>query len=222
MVTRAIGVSFRIFALILCVVSASPETQTLVTRPFRGLLCNAGIGFGSDEVTEASTRPTLPSLNILQSFLNCSTLLACTGSLWIGVPSSVPSGKVHRRRESGLACRISWGSGPAKLDEKGTLKDRLTKVSEAVRGDMGEPFMGRLTGWTMGMSICCLDMKPFGVIFSRPWRADPVMFWNLCILSESRQPPTQQADSCAGKEEESAFDAVERGSGSCGERMTAA
>ena len=60
-------------------------------------------------------------------------------------------------------------SGPFKLEEKGTLKDRLTMVSAGVRGDVGVPFMGRLMGWAMGRSMGFgLDMRPAGVIFSKP------------------------------------------------------
>ena len=128
----------------------------------------------------------------------------------MGVPSSVPSGKVHLRKESGLAWRISWGSGPAKLAENGTLKDRLTKESVGARGDIGDPAIGLLTGWAIGMSMCCLDMKPFGVIFSRPCRAEPVMFWNLCMLHYYlQQPPTQQTDSVAVEEKGWSSDAAE-------------
>ena len=68
--TNAIGLSFRILVLILWTMSGSPDTQTLVTRPFRGLRCSAGIGLGSDEVTVASNLPPLLSLSTLQSFLN--------------------------------------------------------------------------------------------------------------------------------------------------------
>jgi hypothetical protein len=168
-ITSAIGVSFKILARILCTISASPDIQTLVTRPFNGRRCNAGTGFGSEEVTVACIRPWLPSSKTRHNLLSCSTLPLCTGSLWIGVCSSVPSGNVHLSSAFGLACMISWPSGPARLDANGTLKDKLTIASTAVREDIDWPFMGRLTGWAIGMSIWFgLDMRPAGVIFSRP------------------------------------------------------
>ena len=64
----------------------------------------------------------------------------------MGVPSSVPSGKVHLRKESGLAWRISCGSGPAKLEEKGTLKERLSSESVGAIGEIGDAAIGLLMG----------------------------------------------------------------------------
>lgn len=127
----------RIFCLILCTNSPSPETQTFVTKP-GVLLCNDGTALGSDEVTVASIRPPLLSPMLLHSLLNAFTLSACTGSRWIGVPSGVPSGKVHRWKAPGLEWRTCSTSGPGRVAEKGTLKDRLTIASVGVEGVTGE------------------------------------------------------------------------------------
>ena len=182
--TNAIGVSFRIFALILCTVSASPDTQTFVTSPFRGLRCNAGIGFGAEDVTVASSLAPLASLNVRHNRRRVSTLLAWTGSLCVGISSSVPSGCVHRWKAPGLACSTSSTSGPVRFDEKGTLKERLTLASAGVSGVIGVvPFDGRLMGGGgMEASMFGRDMpKAAGVIFSQPCRACPVKLLNFCI-----------------------------------------
>lgn len=150
--TNEIGVSFKILALILRTVSPSPVIQTLVTRPC-GLLCNEGTALGSDDVTVASILPPLLSLICLHNRRRASTLLAWTGSLWIGVPSGVPSGKVQRWIAPGLACRISSGSGPARFDEKGTLKERLTMGSMPVGGVMGGAPCGRRRDCEVAMSV---------------------------------------------------------------------
>jgi len=194
MITNAIGVSFNILALILCTVSASPDTQTLVTRPLSGLRCNAGIGFGSDEVTVASTRPPLPSLSTLHSLLSCSTLLACIGSWCVGASSSVPSGKVHLRAASGLAWRISSTSGPIRFEANGTLKDRLTMVSAGVSGDIGDEATGRLMACGIDRSMFGLDIRPAGVIFSKPCRACPAKLPNLCIFNSYQNPSTKPTE----------------------------
>lgn len=169
--TNAIGVSFSILALILCTVSASPDTHTLVTSPFKGLRCNAADDFGSEDVTVASSRPPLASLKVRHNRLRFSTLLAWTGSLCVGTPSSVPSGCVQRGKAPGLACSTSSTSGPVRFDAKRTLKERLTVVSAGVSGVIGVvPLMGRLMGGGgIEVSMFGRDMpKAAGVIFSQP------------------------------------------------------
>ena len=64
----------------------------------------------------------------------------------MGVAGSVPSGKVHRCRASGLAWRISSGSGPERFEEKGTLKERWTMDSAGVIGEIGVGTIGRFMG----------------------------------------------------------------------------
>ena len=169
--TKAIGVSFRILALILCTVSASPDTHTFVTSPFNGLRCRAAVDFGSEDVTVASSRPPLASLKVRHKRLKFSTLLAWTGSLCVGIPSSVPSGCVQRGKAPGLACSTSSTSGPVRLDAKGTLNERLTLVSAGGSGGIGvAPFKDRLMGGGgIEGSMFGRDMpKAAGVIFSQP------------------------------------------------------
>ena len=98
---------------------------------------------GSEDVTTASTLPPLVSLTDLHSLRNDSMLLRCTGSLYVGLAGSVLSGKVHRCRASGVAWRISSLSGPGKLEEKGTLKERWTTASDGVIGETGVGPRGR-------------------------------------------------------------------------------
>lgn len=137
-----IGVSFKIFARILRTVSPSPVTQTFVTRPL-GRLCSDGTALGSDDVSDASMRPALVSVICRHNPRRPSTLLVWTGSWCTGVPSGAPSGKVQRCRAAGLACSTSSTSGPANVEEKGTLKDRLTVGSMLVGGVMGGAPCGR-------------------------------------------------------------------------------
>lgn len=179
------GVSFRIFALILCTVSASPDTQTLVTSPFKGLRCNAADDLGSEDVTVASSRPPLASLRVRHNRLKFSTLLAWTGSLCVGIPSAVPSGSVQRGKAPGLACKTSHTSGPVRFEAKGTLKERLTLVSAGVSGVIGVvPFNERLMGGGgIEASMFGREMpKAAGVIFSQPWRAWPVKLLSFCMI----------------------------------------
>ena len=185
----------RIFALILCTVSPSPDIQTLVTRPW-GLRCSDCTALGSDEVTVASILPPLVSPIWRHDFLSASTLLACTGSLWIGVPSSVPSGKVQRWKAPGLECKTSSGSGPARLEEKGTLNDRLTVESTPDGGVTGGAPWGRRRGGCceFDISVCGLDMPKAGVILSQPCRAWPVKFDILCMVPSSVSPVCPRRD----------------------------
>lgn len=44
-------------------------------------------------------------------------------------------------------------SGPARLEENGTLKDRLTIVSAGVSGDMGDETTVDLIDWEIGSSM---------------------------------------------------------------------
>lgn len=158
-----IGVSFKILARIFRTVSPSPVTQTLVTKPF-GRRCSEGTALGSEDVRVASIRPALLSVICRHNLRRPSTLLVCTGSWWTGVPSGVPSGKVQRCRALGLAWRTSSTSGPANVEEKGTLKDRLTVGSMLVGGVMG----GAPCGRRKVMSVCGLDIPKVGVIRSQP------------------------------------------------------
>lgn len=63
--------------------------------------------------------------------------------------------------------------GPARLDGKGTLNERLTGVPGGGAGEEAFAPTGRLTGVCAGISLWDLDMpKPIeGVIFSMPCRA---------------------------------------------------
>lgn len=180
--TNEIGVSFKILALILYTVSLSPVMQTLVTRP-HGLRCSVETVLGSEEVTVASRRPPLLSLICRHSLRNASTLLAWTGNWCIGVPSGVPSGNVQRCNAPGLACITSSTSGPARLEEKGTLKERFTVGSTPVGGVMGGAPCGRRSDWA-DMSVCGLDIPKAGVIRSQPCRAWPVKLEILCMMRE--------------------------------------
>ena len=109
----------------------------------------------------------------------------------MGVAGSVPSGCSQRSRAPGLACKMSSASGPARLEEKRTLKERLTVESNELAGETGLPANGRLEGGEMGESRLARDMpNVVGVIFSHPWRAEPVRLLILCIVTEpeSRHP----------------------------------
>ena len=99
----------------------------------------------------------------------------------MGVPSGVPSGKVHRWNAPGVECRTSSGSGPARLEENGTLNDKLTVESPGADGVIGGGPGGRLKTCE-AMSWCGRDMPKVGVILSHPWRAWPVKLVILCIV----------------------------------------
>lgn len=100
--------------------------HTFVTNAVSGPLCIPGTGFGFEDVTVACIEPPLASLIVLHNVRKFPTFLLCTGRSWFGVPSSVPSGWVHRSYAPGLAYMTSSGSGPDKFDAKGTLNERLT------------------------------------------------------------------------------------------------
>lgn len=74
-------------------------------------------------------------------------------------------------------------SGPVRLDEKGTLKDRLTILSPGGRGDIGPGRIWRLIECDIGLSIRGpLDIKAAGVILSKPCLACPAKLPNFCIV----------------------------------------
>lgn len=120
----------------------------------------------------------------------------------MGVPSGVPSGKTQRSKAPGVECIMSSGSGPARLEEKGTLKDRLMRASRpggdpipaaaaaaaAEDADGGRDCDcggGGPTGLRMAgaaMSWCGRDIPKVGVMRSQPWRAWPVKLEILCML----------------------------------------
>jgi hypothetical protein len=105
----------------------------------------------------------------------------------VGVASAVSSGWVQRAFAPGLAHMMSSGSGPARFDEKGTLKDRLTCVPGGMTGGALVAVDGRFIGAVMGMSWFVRENgKPAeGDIFSQPCRACPVKLLNpvsLCIV----------------------------------------
>lgn len=89
----------------------------------------------------------------------------------------------------------SSASGPARLEAKGTLKERLTQVPGVMVGVTAAALDGRLTGW-LGRSLCDRDMpKPIeGVIFSHPWRAWPVKLDILCIVAGCTPHDWQEGD----------------------------
>lgn len=102
----------------------------------------------------------------------------------MGVASAVPSGWVHRAFAPGLAHMMSSGSGPARFDEKGTLKDRLTCVPGGMTGGAEVAVEGRLIGAATGISWLDLEKgKPVeGAIFSQPCLAEPVKVDILCMV----------------------------------------
>jgi hypothetical protein len=106
--------------------------------------------------------------------------------LCVGVESAVPSGWVHRAFAPGLAHMMSSGSGPARLEEKGTLKDRLTCVPGGMTGGAEVAVEGRLIGAVTGISWFDLENeKPVeGAIFSQPCRAWAGKFESLCMVVE--------------------------------------
>ena len=78
---------------------------------------------------------------------------------------------------------MSSTSGPARFDEKGTLKDRLTWVPGGMTGGAAEAVDGRLMGCVTGMSWLLREKgKPTeGFIESQPCRAVPVKLDIFCI-----------------------------------------
>ena len=178
------GVEFRSLHRIEFTISSSPDRHTLVTSARNGPRCRPGSGLDSADVTVAETRPSVCSLTSRHKFRRLSTFWACTGSLWVGVASAVPSGWVHRAFAPGLAHMMSSGSGPARFDEKGTLKDRLTCVPGGITGGADVAVEGRFIGAVTGISWFDLENgKPVdGAIFSQPGRAEPVKLDILCML----------------------------------------
>lgn len=81
---------------------------------------------------------------------------------------------------------MSSGSGPARLEEKGTLKDRLTWVPGGMTGGAEVAVEGRLIEAVTGISWLDLENeKPVeGVIFSQPCRACAGKFESLCMVVE--------------------------------------
>jgi hypothetical protein len=80
---------------------------------------------------------------------------------------------------------MSSGSGPARFELKGTLKDRLTCVPGGITGGALVAVEGRFIGGAV-TGISWLDRengKPAdGAIFSQPCRAWPVKFDILCMV----------------------------------------
>lgn len=171
--TREMGVELRILQRIELTISSSPDRHTLVTRARNGPRCRPGSGLDSADTTVAETRPSVCSPTSRHRARRLSTFWAWTGSLWVGVPSAVPSGMVQRAFAPGLAHMMSSGSGPARLLLKGTLKLRLTWVPGGMTGGAEVAVLGRLIGAVTGMSWLDLENgKPAdGVIFSQPCRA---------------------------------------------------
>jgi len=171
-----------------------------VTRVLCGPGCRPGIGLGSDDVTVACSLPSLCSVICLHIDLKASTFCVWIGSLKVGAPSGVPSECVHLVNAPGVACITSSGSGPARCEEKGTLKDRLRgpcrgavclpKAATSGRGC----FEGGKTIPGMGGSGGCggRGPKPIeGVILSQPWRALPVKLEILCMTDWMKYQPSR-------------------------------
>lgn len=178
------GVELSTLHRIWFTISSSPDRQTLVTSARSGPRCKPGRGLDSADTTVAATRPSVCSWTSRHMMRRFSTFWAWTGSLCTGVPSAVASGKVQRAFAPGLAYMMSSTSGPAKLDAKGTLKDRLTWVPGGMTGGAEVAVEGRLMGAVTGMSwFDLVKGKPAeGAIFSQPCRAWPVKFDILCIV----------------------------------------
>jgi hypothetical protein len=121
----------------------------------------------------------------------------------VGVASAVPSGWVQRAFAPGLAHMMSSGSGPARFEEKGTLKDRLTCVPGAITGGALVAVDGRLIGAATGISWFDLENgKPAdGAIFSQPCRAEPVKLDILCMAVCGERGPGRWAGADDGWEE---------------------
>jgi hypothetical protein len=183
------GVELSILQRIELTISSSPDKQTFVTRARSGPRCRPGRGLDSAETTVAWTRPSVCSLTSRHRLRRLSTFWAWTGSLWVGMGSAVGSGMVQRAFAPGLAHMMSSGSGPLRLEEKGTLKDRLTWVPGAMTGGAEVAVAGRLIGAVTGSSWLEREKgKPAeGVIFSQPCRAEPVKFDILCIVVAQRE-----------------------------------
>jgi hypothetical protein len=81
---------------------------------------------------------------------------------------------------------MSSGSGPARLEAKGTLKDRLTWVPGAMTGGADVAVEGRLMGAVTGISWLDREKEKAveGAIFSQPWRAWAGKLDNLCMVVE--------------------------------------
>jgi hypothetical protein len=200
--TSEMGVEFSTLARIWFTISSSPDRHTLVTRARSGPRCRPGSGFDSADVTVAWTRPSVCSLTSRHRFRRLSTFCAWTGSLCVGVASAVPSGWVQRAFAPGLAHMMSSGSGPARFDEKGTLKDRLTCVPGGITGGALVAVEGRLIGAVTGMSWLVLENgKPAeGAIFSQPCRAWPVKLVILCIVVSTTRAPDGVRAAVLGEE----------------------
>jgi len=203
--TREMGVELRMRQRIELTISSSPDRHTLVTRARSGPRCRPGKGLDSAEVTTADTRPSVCSLTSRHRLRRLSTFWAWTGSLWVGVPSAVPSGWVHRAFAPGLAHMMSSGSGPCRLEEKGTLKERLTCVPGAITGGADVAVEGRLIGAETGISWFDLENEKLvdGAIFSQPCRAWAGKFESLCmVVDEYAQGVWRAGRWVEGEEEE--------------------
>jgi hypothetical protein len=178
------GVELSTLQRIELTISSSPDRHTLVTSARKGPRWRPGSGLDSADVTVAWTRPSVCSLTSRHKLRRLSTFWAWTGSLCVGVFSAVASGWVQRAFAPGLAHMMSSGSGPARFDEKGTLKDRLTCVPGGITGGALVAVDGRFIGAVTGISWLDLENgKPAdGAIFSQPCRAWPVKFDILCMV----------------------------------------
>ena len=184
--TREMGVELRMRQRIELTISSSPDRHTLVTSARSGPRCRPGSGLDSADVTLAETRPSVCSLTSLHRFRRLSTFWAWTGSLCVGVWSAVPSGWVQRAFAPGLAHMMSSGSGPARLEEKGTLKETLTWEPGAMTGGADVAVEGRLIGAETGISWLDREKEKAvdGAIFSQPWRACAGKLDSLCMVGE--------------------------------------
>lgn len=99
---------------LLCTRSGLPVRHTLTTWPLTR--------FGSEDFTCASIGKG-PFVISLHSFLKLATLVACTGSSWMGTSSGASSGCVHRSTASAVAYTMSSVFGPARSEANGTLKE---------------------------------------------------------------------------------------------------
>lgn len=85
-----------------------------------------------------------------------------TGSWWVGRSFVSCSRCVHLWRAPGVACRMSSGSGPARFEESGTLKDRLWTTWRGAdgRGTVETSLKCFMPGGGMRGKSCCWRCPP--------------------------------------------------------------